>query len=58
MKRAEQPSRDTTLSIERTFHQRKSHLAKEWKKNDDEYRRKMLIELLLYYSAIDAFQEL
>lgn len=51
------PTSNTTLSWERTFHQRKAQLAKKW----DEYnyaQRMTLIERLVYYSAIKEIKEL
>jgi hypothetical protein len=50
------PTTDTTLSWDKTFHQRKAQLAKKW----DEYnyaQRMTLIERLLFYSAITDIQE-
>lgn len=46
-----------TLGYSHTFGQEKSHLAKEW--NDRSKRqRKILIERLVYYSAIHEVEEL
>lgn len=51
------PSYNPTLDWETTFGQRKAHLAKEWE-DSTEYRRKQLIEIVLFYSAIHEEQEL
>jgi hypothetical protein len=51
------PLSDTTLSWGKTFQQRKSFLSKRW----DEYNRHgrlVLIEKMLYYSAITEIQEI
>jgi len=51
------PSYNPTLDWETTFGQRKSHLAKEWE-DSSERRRKVLLEKVIYYSAIHEVQEL
>lgn len=49
------PTSDTTLSWEKTFHQRKSFLAKKWDEYDF-HERMVLVEKMVYYSAITEIQ--
>ena len=55
--RGSEPTDNPTLEWDRTFGQRKAHLAKRWDELT-EHHRKVLIEKMLYYSAIHEVQEL
>jgi hypothetical protein len=53
-----QPNNNPALSWERTFGQRKAHVAKAWEENESTYDKKMRIERMVYYSAIHEVKEL